>query len=58
MGSNMQLNGMSNDYVLILIDGKRMNGDIGGQNDLQMINPDKVGPHRNSERRFVIALWL
>jgi outer membrane receptor for ferrienterochelin and colicins len=42
MGSNLQLNGMSNDYVLILIDGKRMNGDIGGQNDLQMINPDKV----------------
>ncbi len=42
MGSNIQLNGMNNDYILILINGKRMNGDIGGQNDLAMINPDNI----------------
>lgn len=42
MGSNIKLNGMNNDYILILINGKRMNGDIGGQNDLSMINPDNI----------------
>lgn len=42
MGSNIQLNGMKNDYILILIDGKRMNGDIGGQNDLSRININNV----------------
>lgn len=42
MGSNMQLNGLGNDYILILINGKRMNGDIGGQNDLSRINPDMI----------------
>lgn len=38
MGSNMQLNGLGNDYILILIDGKKINGDVGGQNDLNTIN--------------------
>ena len=38
MGSNVQLNGLKNDYILILIDGKRINGDVGGQNDLSRIN--------------------
>lgn len=42
MGSNIQLNGMTNDYILILLNGKRINGDIGGQNDLSMINPDNI----------------
>lgn len=38
MGNNIKINGLKNDYILILIDGKRMNGDIGGQNDLSRIN--------------------
>lgn len=42
MGSNIQLNGLKNDYILILIDGKRINGDIGGQNDLNRINMNNI----------------
>ena len=39
MGSQMQMNGLGNDYILILIDGKRIHGDVGGQNDLSLIDP-------------------
>lgn len=42
MGSHVRLNGLSNDYILILINGKRMNGDIGGQNDLNRLNPANI----------------
>ncbi len=42
MGPFMQLNGLGNDYILVMIDGKRTYGDIGGQNDLNRINPDDV----------------
>lgn len=42
MGSYIQLNGLNNDYILIMINGKRMNGDIGGQNDLNQLNPDNI----------------
>ena len=42
MGSNIQLNGLKNDYILIMVNGKRMNGDIGGQNDLSIINPATI----------------
>lgn len=42
MGSNLQINGLKNDYILILIDGKRINGDVGGQNDLSRINLQNV----------------
>jgi outer membrane receptor for ferrienterochelin and colicins len=42
MGSNMQLNGLGNNYILILIDGKRIHGDVGGQNDLNRINPANI----------------
>lgn len=42
MGSNIQLNGLKNDYILILIDGKRINGDVGGQNDLSRINMNNI----------------
>lgn len=38
MGGRMQMNGLDNDYILILVNGKRMNGDIGGQKDLNRIN--------------------
>jgi len=36
------LNGLKNDYILILVDGKRINGDVGGQNDLNRINMSNV----------------
>ena len=42
MGSQMQLNGLGNDYILILIDGKRIHGDVGGQNDLALIDPNNI----------------
>ena len=42
MGNHIQLNGLSNDYIVIMIDGKRMNGDVGGQNDLNMLNPADI----------------
>lgn len=42
MGSHMQLNGLNNDYILIMINGKRMNGDVGGQNDLNQLNPANI----------------
>jgi len=42
MGPFMQLNGLGNDYILVMIDGKRTYGDIGGQSDLSRINPDDV----------------
>ena len=34
MDSFMQLNGLSSKYILILIDGKRVYGDVGGQADV------------------------
>lgn len=42
MGSQMQLGGLGNSYILILIDGKRMHGDVGGENDLGLIDPHNI----------------
>ena len=42
MGSQMQMNGLGNSYILILIDGKRIHGDVGGENDLAMIDPATI----------------
>ncbi|MCR5270480.1 MAG: TonB-dependent receptor [Prevotella sp.] len=42
MGSHLQLNGLGNNYVLILVDGKRLHGDNGGQNDLGLIDPARI----------------
>ncbi len=42
MGSQVQLNGLGNSYILILIDGKRIHGDVGGENDLHMIDPHNI----------------
>ena len=42
MGSQMQMNGLGNSYILILIDGKRIHGDVGGQNDLGLIDPNNI----------------
>ena len=42
MGSQLQMNGLGNSYVLILIDGKRLHGDNGGDNDLGLIDPQNI----------------
>lgn len=42
MGSQMQMNGLGNSYILILIDGKRIHGDVGGENDLGLIDPHNI----------------
>ena len=42
MGSFIQLNGLGNKYILILIDGKRMYGDVGGQSDLNRISVNTI----------------
>ena len=42
MGSHLQMNGLGNSYVLILVDGRRLHGDNGGENDLSLINPHNI----------------
>ena len=42
MGSRLQMNGLGNSYVLILIDGRRLHGDNGGENDLSLIDPYNI----------------
>ncbi len=42
MGSFMQLNGLGNDFIVILIDGRRVYGDLGGMNDLGRLNPNNI----------------
>ena len=42
MGSHITMNGLGNSYILILVDGKRLNGDIGGDNDLHLIDPQII----------------
>lgn len=38
MGSNLKINGLGKDYVLVLINGKRLIGGVGGYADLSRIN--------------------
>ena len=42
MGSQMQMNGLGNNYILVLVDGKRSHGDVGGENDLSLIDPHNI----------------
>ena len=42
MGTNMTLNGMKGDYILILVNGKKMTGDISGYVDLSRIDMGRV----------------
>ena len=42
MGSQMQLNGLGNNYILVLVDGKRLHGEVGGENDLSLIDPHNI----------------
>lgn len=42
MGSYMQLNGLSNRYILVLVDGKKLGGDVGGNTDLNRIDMGNI----------------
>lgn len=42
MGSHLQVNGLGNNYILIMINGKRLHGDVGGENDLSLIDPQNI----------------
>jgi outer membrane receptor for ferrienterochelin and colicins len=42
MGSFMRLNGLGNEYILVLLNGKRLYGDVGSQNDLSRIDPASI----------------
>ena len=42
MGSHLQMNGLGNSYVLILVDGRRLHGDNGGESDLSLIDPHNI----------------
>ncbi len=42
MGSHLQMNGLGNSYILILVDGRRLHGDNGGENDLGLIDPHNI----------------
>ena len=42
MGAGLTMGGLGNGYLLILIDGKRIHGDLGGQNDLGMVDPADI----------------
>lgn len=41
-GSFMQLNGINSKYILILIDGKRVYGDVGGLADFSRVLPEQI----------------
>ncbi|TKG93009.1 TonB-dependent receptor [Puteibacter caeruleilacunae] len=42
MGTNIKINGLGADYVLFLLNGKRLTGGIGGYTDLSRIDPDDI----------------
>ncbi len=42
MGSSMKLNGLGSDYILMLVNGKRLHGGLGGHIDMNRINPENI----------------
>lgn len=42
MGSTIKINGLGEDYVMILVNGKRLTGSIGGRFDLTRISPEDI----------------
>lgn len=42
MGSFLRVNGLGNDFIVLMVNGKRIYGDVGGQNDLNRISPDNI----------------
>ena len=51
MGSGIQMNGLGQrHYILILINGKRINGDTGGQNDFEYYQPRQYRTYRDRKK--------
>lgn len=42
MGSGLTLGGLGNKYILVLVNGRRLQGDMGGQSDLSKIDPTTI----------------
>ena len=42
MGSQLRLNGLGNKYILVLVNGQKLTGDIANNTDLQRINMARV----------------
>lgn len=42
MGSGITLGGLGNSYILVLVNGRRLHGDVGGQNDLGKISASMI----------------
>lgn len=42
MGSGITLGGLGNNYILILVNGRRLHGDVGGENDLSKISASMI----------------
>ena len=42
MGTAMQMGGLGDRYILILVDGKRLMSDLGGQTNLDMVDPTRI----------------
>lgn len=42
MGSGLTLGGLGNKYILVLVNGQRLHGSVGGQNDLSKIDPTSI----------------
>ena len=42
MGAGLTLGGLGNGYILVLVNGRRLHGDVGGQNDLTKIDPSQI----------------
>lgn len=42
MGSGITLGGLGNNYILILLNGRRLHGDVGGENDLSKIDANMI----------------
>ena len=52
MGSQMQLGGLGNNYILVLVDGKRLHGDVGGENDFKYY--EKTGKLSDNEYNALV----
>lgn len=42
MGTGLTLGGLGNKYILVLVNGRRLHGDVGGQSDLSKIDPTTI----------------
>ena len=58
MGSGIQMNGLGNDYILILINGKRINGDNRRTKRLEYYQPRQYRTYRDRKRCRLFPVWF